>query len=206
LNVTSSPVSQPRSETFGRYSWAIELLESAGIAGWIVDHFDPAPVQLQIENPVTMRLAVASADLPRSDLVAAFSRQVGGFRIQLPWDVRMRASTFALSAHGPEGRTELCRFRLPTLMGAFDQVAQERLVEGWALNAADPDLKPRLEVMYRGEVVASGRATMFRPDLRMVTGEDGFCGFQIVAPMPIEKHDAAVRAFLPDGETLLLRG
>jgi hypothetical protein len=47
---------------------------------------------------------------------------------------------------------------------------------------------------------------MFRPDLRKVTGEDGFCGFRIVAPMPIEKDDAAVRAFLPDGETLLLRG
>jgi hypothetical protein len=202
----SSSVSQPHSETVGRYSWAIELLESAGVAGWIIDLLDPGPVQLEIENPVTMRLAVASADLPRSDLVAAFSREVGGFRIQLPWNVRMRASTFALSALGPRGRTHLCAVRLPALMGWFDRVTEERLIEGWALNAADPDLKPRVEAMQQGEVIASGRATMFRPDLKKVTGEDGFCGFRIVAPMPVEKQDTAVRAFLPGGESLLLRG
>jgi hypothetical protein len=206
LGVTPSSASQPLSSTFGRYSWAIEILQSAVIVGWVIDHLDPEPVQLEFENPVTKRLALASADLPRPDLVVAFSRDVGGFRIELPWDVRLRSSSFALSTLGPDGRTHLCRFSLPPLMGAFEQVTHKRLVEGWALNAADPDLKPVVEVMHRGDVVASGRATMFRPDLKKMTGEDGFCGFRIVVPMPIEKQDAVVRAFLPDRESLLLRG
>jgi hypothetical protein len=205
LSVTPGSESQPLASTVGRYSWAIEILQSAAVVGWIIDHLHPEPVQLEFENLATKRLALASADLPRPDLIAAFSRDVGGFRIELPWDVRLRSSTFALSAIGPDCRVHLCRFNLPPLMGAFEQVTHKRLVEGWALNAADPDMKPLVEVMHRGTVVASGRATMFRPDLKEVTGEDGFCGFRIVVPVPIEKQDAAVRAFLPDGATLLLR-
>jgi hypothetical protein len=205
LGVTPGSELQPLASTLGRYSWAIEILQSAAIVGWVIDHLDPEPVQLEFENLATKRLALASADLARPDLIAAFSRDVGGFRIELPWDVRLRSSTFALSVLGPDRRVHLCRFNLPPLVGAFEQVTHKRLVEGWTLNAADPDLRPLVEVMHGGEVVASGRATMFRPDLKKVTGEDGFCGFRIIAPMPVEKRETAVRALLPDGESLLLR-
>ena len=190
----------PAEARAGRYRWAIDVVDCLHLAGWVVDLFEKEPVYLEVENLKTRRVAIIPADIPRRDLVEPFGQELAGFDLALPLDVRMRSDTLDISILNGASRIPCARIELPPLCGVVDSIEDGRFVQGWAINAPEPERRPVVEALVNGEVVASCFATIYRSDLRELTLEDGFFGFELITPSPVSRGDLRVRASLPTGD------
>jgi hypothetical protein len=189
----------------GSYRWAIDVKQPLRVVGWIIDQLKDESVWIEIENPSTRLVATALADGMRPDLADVFGRAKAkaAFEIKLPLKLRMDATSFDLFALDGDRRVFLGRFDLPPIVGFLDDAGKNGFVEGWTINMRDSALRPLVEVLVDGQVVSSAHATIYRSDLKKVTGGDGFFGFRLPTPRAAQGA-IVVRASLPEGEAMLL--
>lgn len=80
-------------------------------------------------------------------------------------------------AHGPHIVQEEPLLVPPVL---FHASRIDGAVIGWAIDPANPDVRPRVTLRDAAETMRSAKACLYRPDVRaLVPGFDGFCGFLI---------------------------
>ncbi len=79
------------------------------------------------------------------------------------------------------------------LLGRIDEI-KDGTVFGWAANGEDHSDEVTIYIVHKGQAVANGKATQFRPDLRANRIGDGHHAFEIA--LPPEATDGESMRFL----------
>lgn len=172
------------SDTAAHLVGHLDYRRDGVIAGWLIDRRDPDR-SVAVEVRVAGRpVACTVADEPRPDLTEVGSTTFAhGFRLDLPDSLRaLPAEVFVCGTTIPLGM--LPAEPLPRQAhGAFDGLLGP-MASGWAWvpDAADPVV---VEILDRGQVIASGPATLFRDDVRGAGYGSGHAGFSIEMPAKI---------------------
>jgi hypothetical protein len=74
---------------------------------------------------------------------------------------------------------------LGPLRGFIDTVRGEWKLDGWAHDAAHPELPVLLEILLEGKVIGTALACDFREDLLKAAFEQGRCSFTFVSPIKL---------------------
>ncbi len=82
------------------------------------------------------------------------------------------------------------------VIGCVDIISRE-FVSGWAINEANPEVKPTIQVCTRGKEIAKVHATLLREDVLSVGHSTALCGFHInLRECHIDLDDIEIYAFV----------
>ena len=180
----------PASLLVPRFRFNVEACARTHVTGWVASS-DPTALALVAVNERGEEIRFAPT-IERADLDAG----ARAFWEALPLRFLLRQGRMRLFAEQRGRRSLITELRLPDLVAFVEREIEEQLqlgprpdfIKGWAVNLLNPARRPRVVLSSAGTELWSAYATLYRRDLAVQTGMDGFCAFS--APLLMVPEDA----------------
>lgn len=177
----------------GRLAFTLQAGEDGALHGYAFDRRHPeARLEVELCDAEGRILAVQKAERcrPAAPDAPAFVPEGHGFRLDpgaLPVDPRAVGNTIRVRGF-PRAVFDVARHCLPFVEGAVEQITAKR-VSGWVAPLPGQTGPARVSLWLGSRRLAATLAQEFREELTAGYRSDGFCGFSLALPVPIEPKD-----------------
>ncbi len=167
--------------------------DDGALTGYAFDRRHPrVKLDLELLDPegAILAEAVASLQHPAQPCAPDFVPEGHGFRLD-PSTLSAKPTLIGLSIRvkGVPGAVfDVATCCLPVLEGAIDEISEKR-VSGWAAPPSAAGGPARVSLWLRGRRLGAAVAEEFRESLTVVYRSNGFCGFSLPLPGPLEPGD-----------------
>lgn len=176
------------------YEGYINSVSSEEVSGWVKyknNESERVRVSIFVDQEY---ISTTYADQFREDLLAA--RKGDGkyaFKLSLPKPIADGSTHYIqirIDHHPTKLETRIALPYSPSYKGRIDGLIGYA-VRGWVYNATNLTERPDIEIVHNDEVIGTGTANIFRPDLLQAGMGDGAYGFEV--RIPAKYSDGAER-------------